>query len=136
MRSTLCAEGRAPRLVEPSRRLFVVALIALSGASAVSIVAPVFAVLVLARGVAGLALGVLTWLAYSQVFGDAERTGDIAVIGPLTGVVAAPLFGVALGAGELAHGFAVVIMPQPSHAAADCGGGGLGEAEGDVARAV
>ena len=100
----------APRLVEPSRRLFVVALIALSGASAVSIVAPVFAVLVLARGVAGLALGVLTWLAYSQVFGDAERTGDIAVIGPLTGVVAAPLFGVALQVGDDRTVFAVLMV--------------------------
>lgn len=99
----------APRLVEPSRRLFVVALITLAGASTVSIVAPVFAVLVLGRGLAGLALGILTWLAYSQVFGDAERTGDIAVIGPLTGVVAAPLFGFALQVGDDRTVFAILI---------------------------
>ena len=90
----------APRLVEPSRRLFVVALITLAGASCLSVVAPTFSVLVASRAIAGLALGVLTWLAYSQVFGDNERTGDIAVIGPLTGVVAAPLIGVALQAGD------------------------------------
>lgn len=98
----------APRLVEPSRQLFVVALLVLSGASLVSIVAPTFIVLVLARALAGLALGVLTWLAYSQVFGDTERTGDIAVIGPMTGVLAAPLFGVALQQGDDRTVFAVL----------------------------
>ena len=100
----------APRLVDPSRRLFVVALLTLSAASVISIVAPAFVVLVASRALAGLALGVLTWLAYSQVFGDTERTGDIAVIGPLTGVLAAPLIGVALQAGDDRTVFAILAV--------------------------
>ncbi len=88
----------AGRFVEPSDRLFVQALVVLAAANVVSALVSVFAFLVAARGVAGLALGVLTWLAYSQVFGDADRTGDVAVIGPLTGVAAAPLLGVFLAA--------------------------------------
>ena len=100
----------APRLVDPSRRLFVVALLTLSAASVISIVAPAFIVLVASRALAGLALGVLTWLAYSQVFGDTERTGDIAVIGPLTGVLAAPLIGVALQAGDDRTVFAILAV--------------------------
>ena len=90
----------APRLVEPSRRVFVASLVMLAAASGISIIAPAFSVFVASRALAGLALGVLTWLAYSQVFGDTERTGDIAVIGPLTGVLAAPLIGLALRAGD------------------------------------
>ena len=100
----------APRLVDPSRRLFVVALLTLSAASVLSIVAPAFGVLVASRALAGLALGVLTWLAYSQVFGDTERTGDIAVIGPLTGVLAAPLIGFALQAGDDRTVFAILAV--------------------------
>jgi len=90
----------AGRVTEPSRRLFVQSLLLLSAANVVSAVAPAFGVLVGARGAAGLALGVLTWLAYSQVFGDADRTGDIAVIGPITGVVAAPVIGAVLAQGD------------------------------------
>lgn len=98
----------APRVAEPSARLFVGALVTLSVANVASIAEPTFAFLVGARGLAGLALGVLTWLAYSQVFGDAERTGDIAVIGPITGVVAAPLLGLALQIGDDRTVFAVL----------------------------
>lgn len=88
------------RFVDPSRRLFVQALVVLAIANAVSAVASVFILLVVMRAAAGLVLGVLAWLAYSQVFGDTDRTGDIAVIGPLTGVFMAPLFGVILANGD------------------------------------
>lgn len=100
----------APRLFEPSRRLFVGSLLALASASCTSILAPEFSVLVASRALAGLSLGVLTWLAYSQVFGDTERTGDVAVIGPLTGVLAAPLIGVALQAGDDRTVFAILAV--------------------------
>lgn len=90
----------AGRLVEPSRRLFVLSLVVLASANVASTGVSSFWAFVGARGVAGLALGVLTWLAYSQVFGDADRTGDIAVIGPLTGVAAAPLLGAVLASAD------------------------------------
>ena len=84
------------RVVEPSRQLFALALLVLAVANVVSAIGSVFVLLVAARALAGLALGVLTWLAYSQVFGDADRVGDITVVGPMTGVVAAPVFGALL----------------------------------------
>lgn len=90
----------AGRLLQPSRRLFVAALLALATANLVSAVGSVFELFVVMRGVAGLSLGVLAWLAYSQVFGNTDGVGDIAVIGPLTGVVAAPLFGLLLEVGD------------------------------------
>jgi DHA1 family inner membrane transport protein len=90
----------AGRLVRPSRALFVQSLLVLAGANVASTFVTTFWLFVAARGAAGMALGVLTWLAYSQVFGDADRTGDIAVIGPLTGVAAAPLLGVVLATAD------------------------------------
>lgn len=91
----------AGRLVKPSRRLFVLSLLILAAANVASTEVQSFSTFVGARGVAGLALGVLTWLAYSQVFGDSDRTGDITVIGPLTGVAAAPLIGVVLASANI-----------------------------------
>ena len=67
-----------------------------------------FVVLVVTRSVSGLALGVLTWLAYSQVFGDDERTGDITTVGPLTAVVSAPIIGVLLELGDVRAVFLVL----------------------------
>jgi len=94
------SSATAGRLLQPSRRLFVGALLVLAIANLLSALASDFVLLVAMRGAAGLSLGVLAWLAYSQVFGDADRVGDIAVIGPLTGVVAAPLFGLLLQVGD------------------------------------
>lgn len=126
----------AGRVTEPSRRLFVQALLLLAAANVVSSVAPAFGVLVAARAAAGLALGVLTWLAYSQVFGDADRTGDIAVIGPVTGVVASPIIGAVLAQGDdqvvfgvLAGATLLPLLRVPHFAAPD-------EAERTRSRAV
>ncbi len=98
------------RFVEASRRLFVVSLLVLATANAVSAVVSIFVLLVATRAAAGLALGVLAWLAYSQVFGDSDRTGDIAVIGPLTAVFMAPLFGVILTNGDDRAVFALLAV--------------------------
>jgi len=86
----------AGRVTEPSTRLFVVALGVLAVANAASAVAPGLIVLVVMRALAGVCLGTLTWLAYSQVFGDAERTGDLTVVGPIAAVVASPVFGLVI----------------------------------------
>lgn len=98
------------RLTRPSRSLFVGAVLMLAAADVVSAFAPSFAVFVGSRAVAGLSLGVLTWLAYSQVFGDADRTGDIAVVGPIAGVAASPLLGGVLALGDDRHVFAVLAV--------------------------
>lgn len=81
------------RVAEPSRQIFVVAMGVLAVANAASALAPGLAVLLLCRFLAGLALGLITWLAWSAVFGDEERMGSIAVIGPIAGVVVSPAVG-------------------------------------------
>ena len=98
----------AGRVVDPSRRLFVISLVTLSAANVAAAFVGSFVVLVVTRSVSGLALGVLTWLAYSQVFGDDERTGDITTVGPLTAVVSAPIIGVLLELGDVRAVFLVL----------------------------
>ncbi len=100
----------AGRFVQPSARLFVASLLVLALSNLVSAVVTAFVLLVIVRGVAGLALGVLTWLSYSQVFGNAERTSDIAVVGPITGVVVAPLFGLLLRVSDVRSVFVVLAV--------------------------
>ncbi|MEM9520664.1 MAG: MFS transporter [Actinomycetota bacterium] len=84
------------RITTPSRRVFVGSLAVLVVANLASAVSPNLATLVGLRAVVGLALGTLTWLAYSQVFGDAGRTGDLTVVGPIAAVVASPVHGVVI----------------------------------------
>jgi predicted MFS family arabinose efflux permease len=98
------------RLTEPSSRLFVGAVLALVGVNLASAVAPSLVVLIGLRSAAGLALGTLTWLAYSQVFGDAERTGDLTVIGPVAAVVASPLFGLVIDTIDVRAVFVVLAV--------------------------
>ena len=39
----------------------------------------------------GISLGLAAWIAWQAAFGDGEKTGDIAVVGPLVGMVMSPL---------------------------------------------
>jgi DHA1 family inner membrane transport protein len=94
------ASWASGRFMVANARGFRLALVALAAANFASVVTDVFALFVVIRGLSGISLGVLTWLAWSQVFGDEQRQGDIAVVGPLAGVVVSPLFGVLLQAGD------------------------------------
>ena len=116
----------AGRFTSPSAGVFRLALVTLAAANLASAVTDRFGVFVALRGVSGLALGTLTWLAWSQVFGDEQRQGDIAVVGPVAGVVASPLFGLLLEAGDDRTVFAVLgvasllpIAVTPSFAAVE-----------------
>ncbi len=117
------------RFLKPSLAVFRITLLAIGAANLISALTGSFVVLLAARAATGLALGVITWLAWSQVFGDADRQGDIAVVGPLTGVVAAPLFGLALQWGDDRHMFvllaAAAVVPlwaRPSFTVSPSGG--------------
>jgi predicted MFS family arabinose efflux permease len=65
-------------------------------ANLASAVAPTFELLALMRFGSGLSLGFAAWIAWQAAFGDIEKTGDVAVVGPLVGVVMAPLIAVVL----------------------------------------
>lgn len=121
----------AGRFMAPTARAFRLSLLLLAAANLASALTGTFALFVVLRGLAGLALGTLTWLAWSQVFGDEERQGDIAVVGPIAGVVAAPLFGLLLEAGDDRTVFAVLaaaslvpLVMTPTFAAPAAAGSG------------
>lgn len=94
------ASWAAGRFMVPGAAGFRLALLVLAAANFASAATDVFALFVVIRALSGISLGVLTWLAWSQVFGDEQRQGDIAVVGPIAGVVVSPLFGVLLSVGD------------------------------------
>ena len=71
--------------------LFVISCLALVGFNLGSALIPPFAVLVALRFGAGAAMGVVSWMAWTMVFGEDSRTGEVSMVGPLVGIVAAPI---------------------------------------------
>ena len=98
----------AGRCLQPREPIFVTALLAASAANLASAALPAFALLVALRLVSGMALGLLAWYGWVQAFGDDRRMGDVAVAGPVIGVIAAPLVSTLLGAGGPRLVFAVL----------------------------
>ena len=102
------ASWGAGRFLQPREPVFVVALIASAAANLGSAALPAFGLLVPLRLVNGVALGLLAWYGWVQAFGDDRRMGDVAVAGPVVGVVAAPLVSELLEAGGMRLVFAVL----------------------------
>ena len=98
----------AGRCLQPTEPVFVAALLAASAANLASAALPSFALLVALRLVSGMALGLLAWYGWVQAFGDDRRMGDVAVAGPVVGVIAAPMVSVLLEAGGPRLVFAVL----------------------------
>jgi predicted MFS family arabinose efflux permease len=79
------------RWLTPRRRVFIAALLLAVAANLLSIALPPFPLLIALRFVSGLSLGLISWFAWVQVFGDDSRMGEIAVMGPISGILASPL---------------------------------------------
>jgi predicted MFS family arabinose efflux permease len=79
------------RFLRPLRNIFVVGSLLGVGANLASAAAPSFAMLIAASFVCGLSLGLAAWIAWQAAFGNADKTGDVAVVGPIVGVVASPV---------------------------------------------
>lgn len=86
------ASWGAGRVLRPRRRLMVIAVLIGLIANVSSGLVDYSAMLPL-RFVNGIALGTIAWLAWAEVFGDDERIGDVAVIGPIVGTVMSPIVG-------------------------------------------
>ena len=82
------------RLLRPRRRVFVAALGLAVAANLASVLLPAFPLLVGLRFASGLSLGLISWFAWVQVFGEERGTADVAVMGPLAGVLVGPLLAV------------------------------------------
>lgn len=96
------------RWLRPRRRVFVAALAVAVATNLVSALLPGFAVLVALRFASGLSLGLITWFAWVQVFGEEKGMGDIAVMGPIAGIISAPLVAVFAVGGGPASVFALL----------------------------
>ena len=84
------------RFLRPVRSIFVIGTLIGVMANLGSAAAPTFETLALMRFASGLSLGFAAWIAWQAAFGDAEKTGDVAVVGPIVGMVMAPLIAVLL----------------------------------------
>lgn len=81
----------AGRYLSPVRSVFVGGALLGTAANLLSAVAPTLLTLSGARLISGLSLGLAAWFGWQAAFGDPGKTGDVAVIGPLVGVVTAPV---------------------------------------------
>jgi predicted MFS family arabinose efflux permease len=79
------------RFLRPVRTVFLVGTLLGVIANLGSAAAPTFEVFTALRVVSGLSLGLAAWIAWQAAFGDEGKVGDVAVVGPLVGVIAAPL---------------------------------------------
>lgn len=78
------------RFLRPVRSVFVVAMLVGVLANISSAIAPTFPLLVTTRLASGISLGLAAWIAWQEAFGDSDKIGDIAVVGPIVGVVVPP----------------------------------------------
>lgn len=85
------ASWASGRFLTPSRTVFVVGTLLGVCANLASAVAPTLAALAGTRGISGLSLGLAAWFGWQEAFGDPEKTGDVAVVGPAVGVVGSPV---------------------------------------------
>ncbi len=81
------ADGSCARFARCSLVGTLIGVLANLGSAA----APTFEVLTIMRFASGLSLGFAAWIAWQAAFGDTEKTGDVAVVGPLVGMVMSPL---------------------------------------------
>lgn len=85
------ASWLGPRFLRPSNRLLIGIVGSAAALQAASVFAARFTTLLCLRGLSGIALGLIAWMGWQEVFGDDNRMGDLAVVGPIMGVAGAPL---------------------------------------------
>ena len=103
----------AGRFLRARRRMLVIAVLIGALANLASGWAPWFSFLVGARIVSGVSLGLIAWIAWAEVFGDDDKTGDVAVIGPLVGTIGAPIIATVIdksGPDALFYGLAAIYL--------------------------
>jgi DHA1 family inner membrane transport protein len=84
------ASWGAGRFLRPVRKVFItIGLLGLI-ANLSSAIAPNLAVMAGTRFASGMSLGLAAWFGWQDAFGDVAKTGDVAVVGPLVGVLLAP----------------------------------------------
>lgn len=83
----------AGRRFRPGRHVLVAAALAQVAANLISAATPWWWLLLTSRLLAGIGLGLVTWLAWIDAMRERQVMKDVAGVGPLTALAAAPLFG-------------------------------------------
>ena len=102
------ASWAAGRFLRPVRWVFVALGLIGMISNLASALAPSLGVLAVTRFGSGLSLGLAAWFAWQDAFGDAEKTRDVAVVGPLIGVVLPPL--ITIFVDGIGHQWLFVVM--------------------------
>ena len=91
-----------PRLLGPSRRVFVAAGIVVVLANVASMLPGYFWLFLVWRGFAGMATGIITWIAWTDAMQQPRSMAGIAAAGPVAALAGAPLFGTLAAYGDRA----------------------------------
>jgi DHA1 family inner membrane transport protein len=81
----------AGRALTPTRRLLVTSGLISTVANVASALVGPFALLIFTRVVAGIGMGIATWIAWADATRHPRGIGDVAAAGPLTSTIASPL---------------------------------------------
>lgn len=81
----------AGRRLRPRRRILVLAAVVGCAANAASALTVGFPFLLAMRAVAGIAAGMITWLAWTEAMRDLGSLRDVAGVGPLSAAIGSPL---------------------------------------------
>lgn len=100
----------AGRRLRASRKWLVGAALTGFGANAASVLAPSFELLLATRVLAGLAAGLITWLAWTEAMRSGEGLRDIAAVGPLSALIGSPLVAWLVWAGDERIVFSVMAL--------------------------
>jgi predicted MFS family arabinose efflux permease len=89
-----------PRLIQPSARVFRIALMVMVVGNVASVVAPDFLTLLLCRVFTGGAAGAITWLGWSAAMGTRGALSAMSAVGPMAALVSSPMIGLLIGLGD------------------------------------
>lgn len=103
-----------PRLLRPNGRILRAAATALVVLNLLSILPNQFAILVPLRLLAGFAAGTMTWLTWSNAMTRKDSMSSVAMTGPLTALLVAPVIAVISGHGDQAVFLFLAVMAIPA----------------------
>jgi DHA1 family inner membrane transport protein len=106
-----------PRLVAPSGRVLQGAAVVLVVANLTSTFLSSFLLLILVRGVAGGAAGVLTWIMWLDAMSSPRSLASISAIGPLIALIGAPVLAAIAQFGDRAVYLTLAVVAVPAAAA-------------------
>lgn len=98
----------AGRRLRPGRRILVGAATIGAAANMASALVGAFGALLALRATAGLAAGLITWLAWAEAMRRPAALKDVAAVGPLTALIGSPVLAWVISVGDSRAGFLLI----------------------------